>query len=54
MTLLAWQAGILGHRQRRVVEQLLQRLAQIAENRLPQAKFQGLEWRHALLPLRLD
>ena len=38
-----------------VVEQLLQHLAQIAENRLTQAKFHGLEIAHTLLlPLRLD
>ena len=55
MALFAWSAGILGHRQRGVVEQLLQHLAEIAENRLTQAKFHRLEIVHTLLlPLPPD
>jgi hypothetical protein len=55
VALFARSAGILGHRQRRVVEQLRQHLAEIAENRLAQAQFHRLEIAHALLlPLRLD
>ena len=55
MAFFARLAVVLGHRQRRVVEQLLHDSAQIAEDRLAQADFDGLKIAHSLgLPLRFD
>ena len=55
VALFAGPAVILGHRQRRVVEQLLQDGAQIAEDRLAQTDLDGFEVAHSLgLPLSFD
>ena len=55
VALLARAALILGHRQRGIVEQLLQNPARVAKERLAQAELDGLQIAHSLLPpLGLD